>query len=54
MKQITFLVLLLINLSGYSQSVLEDFEGNAPTIAITNDDKFNKRSTRNVIYFIIE
>ena len=38
MKKITFLVLLLINLSGYSQSVLEDFEGNAPTIAITNDD----------------
>ena len=38
MKKITFLVLLLLNLSGYSQSVLEDFEGNAPTIAITNDD----------------
>ena len=38
MKKITFLVLLLINLSGYSQSVLEDFEGTAPTIAITNDD----------------
>ena len=38
MKKITFLVFLLINLLGYSQSVLEDFEGNAPTIAITNDD----------------
>lgn len=37
MKKITLLSFLLLSVVGFSQTVLEDFEGTAPTIAITND-----------------
>ncbi|MBT4413730.1 MAG: hypothetical protein HOC83_06535, partial [Polaribacter sp.] len=38
MKKITLLLVILITSLGYSQqAILENFEGTAPTIKITND-----------------